>query len=65
MYKFYYVIHQEVFYENVISLEHISTAVVSLVTFFVHEDYIVTSWIVLFSICHISLKLPCYPGAGY
>jgi len=62
MYRFYYIIHQEVIYDNVISLEHISTGVGSLVTFFVHEDYVVS--IVLFSICRITLKLSCYPGTG-
>jgi len=29
MYRFYYKIHQEVFYDSVISLEHSSTGVVS------------------------------------
>jgi len=38
MYRFYYIIHQQVFCNNVISLEHISTGAVSLVTFFVHKD---------------------------
>jgi hypothetical protein len=32
MCRFYFVIHQQVFYDNVISLEHISTGVVSVVT---------------------------------
>jgi len=64
MYRFYYIIHKEVFYDNVISLEHISTGLVSLVTFFVQEDYVVSSSIVLVSICRIALKLCCYPGAG-
>ena len=66
MYRFYYIIHQEVFCGNVqvVSLEHVSTGVVSVVTFFVHENYVVSSSIVFFSICHITLKLSCYPGAG-
>jgi hypothetical protein len=64
MYRFYYIIHKEVFYDNVTSLEHISTGAVSLVTFFVHEDYVVSSSILLFSICRVTLKLSCYAGAG-
>jgi hypothetical protein len=64
MYGFYYLINQEDFFDNLVSLGHVAKGAVSVVPFFVDEEYVVSCSIVFFSICRITLKLSFYPGAG-